>query len=199
MIKTTIAFAVLLATVTMLCVAGPAAMAQDFPEKQAVLEQLRITTIGDMIVRKSDPRQSTTTLTTSSGSHGFSTSTSNTYDSTPRPAGQILRIKNPTIYDIKNLSIECVYFAESGTPITKLSQTFLKIFRTGLTVEVRMDTPLAPEADYVLCGPRDFEYIGIGIPPKPESEGRTGEPSIANGTAKPVVDEWGVGSGRKVF
>jgi hypothetical protein len=181
-----------------LCAAGPA-MAQDFPDKQTVLEQLRFSTVGDMVVRRSDPSQESTTFTsTNSYRGGFSTSTSRTYDSTPRPRGQIIRIANPTIYDIKNLSIECVYFAESGTPVSKNSQTFLKFFRTGLMVEVIMKTPLAAEADYVLCGPRDFDYVGVGVPPPP-SPPRSAEPSIANGTAKPVVDEWGVPRRSKTY
>ncbi len=194
MIKTIIACAALLAAVTV------EAYADEFPPKPKVLELIRISPFGERVIRSRDPAPSSTTITTTSSFGNSSTyrglsnssdesfSKSQTFDSTPAAPQQSLRIFNGSIYDIKDLSVECGYLARSGTPLVTTKQTFLEIFGTGQIANVVFEPPLAPvgAVDFG-CAARNFEYIGIGNPPKPELPREA--PSIAKGTARPVVDE----------
>src|SRR5258708_2516002 len=129
MMKALVGFAAALSAV-----AAPLA-AEEFPPKSETLKQITMGTVGDVVVRGVDPRASTTTITSTSTSTfprsglGFSNSKSETFDSTPGRPGQVLRIINSSIYDLKDISIECFYVAESGTPVgSTKSQTFLLIF-----------------------------------------------------------------------
>jgi hypothetical protein len=203
MIKTIIAFAALSAATVQ-------ARADEFPPKPKVLELIRISPLGELMIRSRDPGPTSTTITTSSSfgnrssyrgqssSSDQSFSNSQTFDTTPLPPQQTLRIFNASIYDIKDLTIECGYLGRSGTPITTTTQKFLENFRTGRFADVVFEPPLAPPGAVDLgCAPRDLEFIGIGVPPKPPAPSRGGVPTTANSAAKPVVDEWGVG--RKVY
>jgi hypothetical protein len=182
-----------------LCVATGPAAAAEFPPKPETIKQIILGTVGDVVVLKRDPRASTRTVTTSISTPGFATSTSDTFDNPPERPDQVLRIINRSIYDLKDITLDCVYVAETGTPVGGAkSHTFLLVFPASSRRDVLL--PEAPTLRYargLACAVTDFEYIGIGIPPTLDTGGRTEDPSIANGRAKPVVDEWGHGSGRK--
>jgi hypothetical protein len=167
--------------------------AQGFPPKPKILNQITVSLIGDRVQREGPPRPQTTTLT--SGSRYSSTST--TFDSTP-VLRQNLRINNRSIYDIKNVVVECRLLSESGEVLGVKSQVLPYRFYTARARVLTLREPAtAPDAVDISCSATDFEYIGVGIPPKPESAESRADPSIANGTARRVVDEWGMG--RKLY
>jgi len=109
-----------------LCAAGPA-MAQDFRPKPETLNQITISLTGERILREGPPRSQTTTFTSS----GRYNSTSTTIDTTPLMPRQYLRINNRSIYDVKDIVVECSYLGESGTALGAQSQMFPYRFNTG--------------------------------------------------------------------
>jgi hypothetical protein len=187
-----------------LCVAaGPMAAAEEFPPKPETIKQIVLGTVGDVVVLKRDPRASTRTVTTSISTPGFATSTSDTFDNPPERPDQVLRIINRSIYDLKDITLDCVYVAETGTPVGGAkSHTFLLVFPASSRRDVLL--PEAPTLRYargLACAVTDFEYIGIGHPPPPEAaepELKPGTPMVADAFGKPLVDEWGAGARRKV-
>ncbi|WP_156041729.1 hypothetical protein [Bradyrhizobium sp. URHD0069] len=145
-----------------------------------MLDLIGIAPFGQMIVRSRDPAPTSTTLTTTSSfgnrssyrgqssSSDQSFSKSQTFDTTPPPPIQTLRVFNASIYDIKDLTIECGYLGRSGTPLATTTQKFFEIFGTGRKANVDFEPPLAPPGAVDLgCAPRDFEYVGVGEPPPP--------------------------------
>jgi hypothetical protein len=91
MIKTIVGFAVLSSVVIV------PARAQEFPSKPEILNQIRISLIGERILRDGLPRSQTTTIT----SGGQYNSVSTTFDSTPPMPRQDLLVANRSVYDIK--------------------------------------------------------------------------------------------------
>jgi hypothetical protein len=188
--------------------------ASEFPPKPETIKQIIMGTVGNVVVPTCDPRGSTKTVTSTSSydsrtgssygglSSSFgssqSTSTSQTFDNTPQRPQQILRIINNSIYDLKDIAVGCFYVAETGTPVEKLrSHTFLLIFPASSRRDVWFSeiTPLR-YARGLACSVTDFEYIGIGEPPKPEPP-RSG--ASADGTSRPLADDWGVRGRSKVY
>jgi hypothetical protein len=175
----------------LLSTATASVKAAEFPPKPETIKQIILGTVGDVVVLRRDPRASTRTVTTSYSTPGLATSTSDTFDNPPERPDQVLRIINRSIYDLKDLAIDCFYVAETGTPVGGAkSHTFLLVFPASSRRDVLL--PEAPTLRYargLACAVTDFEYIGIGKPPTPEPPPRA-DPSVANG-ARPMVDEWG--------
>jgi hypothetical protein len=170
-----------------------AGYAQSFPPKPQILEQITVSLIGERVLREAPPRAQTTTIT----SGGRYSSTSTTFDSTP-VLRQYLRVNTHSIYDIENVIIECRLLSESSEVLGVRSQVLPYRFNTAqVRVMALRDPATAPDAVDISCGAKDFEYIGVGAPTKPDSGGHIGASSIAIGTGKPVADEWGLG--RKVY
>jgi hypothetical protein len=188
-----------LAAAALFVATGPA-VAAEFPPKPETIKRIVLGTVGDVFVPRRDPRASSMTFATTRSAPGFATSTSETFDNTPERPEQILRIINNSIYDLKDIAVSCQYVAESGTPVESMrSHTFLLVFPASSRRDVVLSeiAPL-PYARGLACAVTDFDYVGIGhSPPPPDSGGRTDEPSIAKGTARPVVNEWAIG--RRVY
>jgi len=177
-----------------LCVATTPVAADEFPPKPDTIKQITLGTVGGVVVPRRDPRASTMTITSTSASRSSSISTSETFDNTPERPDQVLRIINRSIYDLKDIAIDCSYVAESGTPVGSKNHKFLLVFPASSRRDVSL--PEAPTLRYargLACAVTDFDYIGIGHPPPPPVAERAPRP----GTATPVTDEWGLG--RKLY
>jgi hypothetical protein len=169
--------------------------AQEFPPKPETIKQIILGMVGDFVPGH-DPRASTMTLTRSLSSPGFATSTSETFDNTPARPSQVLRIINGSIYDLKDIAIDCSYVAESGTLVgNSRSHTFLLVFPASSRRDVLLsETPTLRYSRGLACAITDFEYIGMGHPPPPRESGQYRRPSLIG---EPVVNEWAIP--RKVY
>jgi hypothetical protein len=172
--------------------------AAEFPPKPETIKQIILGSVDGVVVARKDPRASTKTITSTHSTRGYAFSTSETFDSTPERPNQVLRFINNSIYDLKDRAIDCFYVSESGTPVGgSKSHTFLLVFPASSRRDVSLpEISTQRYARSLACSIKDFEYIGIGEPPKPEPP-RSGAP--ANGTARPVVDEWGIRGRSKVY
>jgi hypothetical protein len=152
------------------------ALAEDFPPKDQILSQIRVSLTGLIVLRWEDRPPPimlpTVSTTTSTYSRGFSQSNTVTTPIEPvqQPTTQELKIYNNSIYDIKDLTVECAYLAESGTPLISKAQIIPSVFRAGgKRLAVLMDVPVAPGAQSVKCTARDFEYMAMGVFPRLDS------------------------------
>jgi hypothetical protein len=166
------------------------AAAEEFPPKPETIKQIVLGTVGGVVLPQREPRGSATTITSTSSFRGNSISTSDTFDSTPERPHQVIRIINKSIYDLKDIEIDCAYFAESGTRVGgTISQKFLLVFPASARRDVVLNAaPILPEATQIGCSIKDLEYIGIGAPaPEPPPPQHDGRSWITDTSGRPLV------------